>query len=909
MPDASLPSSIRFGPFMLDLASGDLLRDGRSTRLPEQQFQILKMLVFREGGVISREDIRKRLWPNDTIVEFDRSINAAIMKLRSALGDTADQPSFIETVARRGYRLLVPVQAVADKADKADNKTAEATVSVLKNGSLVGQRVSHYRVLGVLGGGGMGLVYEAEDLKLTRPVALKFLPVEVAKDPMTLQRFEREARTASSLNHPNICTIYQVEEHENQPFIVMELLEGKNLRALIAESLPSQDGKKVSLPLQQLLDMAVQIAEGLDAAHQKGIIHRDIKPANIFVTPRGQVKILDFGLAKVAESKSDSGSDPEKSVKDPLSRTATVSGNAQISNPGSALGTIAYMSPEQARGEPLDSRTDLFSFGIVLYEMTTGKHPFGGATADHISEAIQFRRPEAPSAINSAIPVSLEQIIERLMEKNTVARYGKAREVVDQLQAVRQQLRLSVWNLGLQEIPSIAVLPFEDLSADRSQQPFCEGMAAEIINALGGVQRLRVMSRTSSVRCREKGMDLSEIGLHLGVQSVLEGTVRKSGSRLRVTAQLVSTKDGSQSWSERYDRNEGDVFDIQDEIAGAIVRNLKIRLVDSAPGVRRSTQNLEAYKMYLKGRYFWERRNRASLQSAMTYFQQAISADPEYALPHSGLADCFMILNIYSVKPHKETYPQALRLAKRALELDPDLPEGHLSIGAIQLLIEHDWAGAEVSLTRAIELDPKLAVARVYRALVFATHKDWELAKSEVMLTVSDEPDSGLISYIAAAAMFWSGDLDAAAEFIERALDLEPKAVFIHWIRSWIFSLRGRAEEAISENLRAAVASDHHQMLVAALGVGYAQAGRTAEAEELIAELKSRSAQECIASQWIGEIYLALGRYDDALDYFERGFEEGNSFLLALAAAPHYVPLRNEPRYLSLVKKLNLSLD
>ncbi len=463
--------------------------------------------------------------------------------------------------------------------------------------------------------------------------------------------------------------------------------------------------------------------------------------------------------------------------------------------------------------------------------------------------------------------------------------------------------------MALHEIPSIAVLPFEDLSPDRSQQPFCEGMAAEIINALGGIQKLRVMSRTSSVRCREKGMDVNDISRHLSVQFVLEGTVRKSGSRLRVTAQLVSTKDGSQIWSERYDRSEGDVFDIQDEIAGAIVKNLKIRLVDSAPGVRRSTQNLEAYKMYLKGRYLWERRNRASLQSAMTYFQQAIAADPEYALPHSGLADCFVMLATYSIRSHKETYPQALGLAKRALELDPDLPEAHLSLGAIQLLMEHDWAGAEASLTRALELDPKLAVARVYRALVFGTRKDWQRAKSEVMLTIADEPDSGLISYLAAATMFWSGDLDVAAEYIERALDLEPKAIMIHWIRSWIFSLRGRAEEAISENLRAAVASDHHQMLVASLGVGYAQAGRTAEAEELIAELKSRSAQECIASQWIGEIYLAMGRYDDALDYFERGFEEGNTFLLALAAAPHYAPLRNEPRYQSLVKKLNLNLD
>jgi TolB-like protein len=577
-----------------------------------------------------------------------------------------------------------------------------------------------------------------------------------------------------------------------------------------------------------------------------------------------------------------------------------------LTSPGSTLGTVAYMSPEQARGEQVDTRSDLFSFGIVLYEMTTGRQPFVGSTAAVLFDAILHRQAPAPSTANPAMPMSLERLIQSLMSKDPAARHGRAKEVVEELRSIQRQQSSEHSNPAAQNIPSIAVLPFEDLSPDRSQQPFCEGMAAEIINALGGVQGLRVISRTSAVRCREKGMDLSEIGQHLSVQSVLEGTVRKSGARLRVTAQLVSTYDGSQTWSKRYDRSEGDVFDIQDEIAAAIVKNLKGKLVASVPAVRRATDNLEAYKLYLKGRYYWERRNRASLQSAMTHFEQAIAADAEYALPHSGLADCYTIMAVYSVKSYSETYPKASLLARRALELDPELPEAHLSVGAIRLLIEWDWAGAEASLTKALDLNPKLAVARAYRAFLFAITKRWPEARSESILTLRDEPDSGLLCYLAAGAYFWSRDLDTAAELIERALELEPRAVFTHWIRNWTLCLKGRAEETIPGMVQAVLASDHHPHLVSGLGVVYARAGRTAEAEELILELKSRSAREYIASQLVGEIYLALERFPEALDCFERAFEERNPFLMALASGPQYIPLQNEPRYRALLQRMNL---
>lgn len=437
MPVRPSSNVVHFGPFQLDLKAGELTRDDRTVRLQEQPFQILRMLLEQPGGVVTRDEIRRILWPNDTIVEFDQSINAAIKKLRLALGDSAEDPQYVETVARRGYRLMVTATWETAPPEKQSTPEDESYPKDA-GGNLTGKKISHYRILQVLGGGGMGVVYRAEDLKLGRPVALKFLPEELANDAVALKRFEHEARAASALNHPNICTIYAVEEHEGTPFIAMELLEGRTLRELIAEQPASAENKSSQghIQLGTLLDIGIQVAEGLDAAHQKGIVHRDVKPANIFVTSQGQVKILDFGLAKLQEYEA-RDSQPEPLVE-----------SRQASNPvlnltrtGTTVGTAAYMSPEQVRGEKLDARTDLFSFGLVLYEMAAGQRAFTGETAPVLREAIVSREPTAVHELNPQVPTSLERIVNHAIEKDLTMRYQSAAEMRVDLKKEAEAIR------------------------------------------------------------------------------------------------------------------------------------------------------------------------------------------------------------------------------------------------------------------------------------------------------------------------------------------------------------------------------------------------------------------------------------------------------------------------------------
>jgi len=522
--------------------------------------------------------------------------------------------------------------------------------------SLIGRTISHYRILERLGGGGMGVVYKAEDVKLHRFVALKFLPDNVAKDQQALARFQREAQSASALNHPNICTIHEIDEQNGMAFIAMEFLEGQTLKHAIA-------GRPMDL--EQLLTIAIDVADGLDAAHSKGIVHRDIKPDNLFVTEPGHTKVLDFGLAKVAES----------------SEGENESATLTLTQAGTAMGTLPYMSPEQLQGRRLDHRTDLFSVGAVLYEMTTGQRPFLGSSSMEISSSILRDTPRPAAELRADLPNGLQKILDRCLAKELTERYASARELREALDRLRRELssgsRACATSSGE---ASIAVLPFTNMSADPENEFFSDGITEEIINALTQIEDLRVAARTSAFTFKNKHVDLRIVGERLNVKTVLEGSVRKAGNRVRIMAQLINVADGYHLWSERYDRELKDIFEVQDDIARAIADRLKVALKGGQQlTVKPGTSNLEAYQLYLKGRALLYRRG-LDIRRAAQCFERAVVLDSHYALAWSGLADARNMVGLYGFERPDATMPQAMEAAFRAVALDSTLAEAHCSL-------------------------------------------------------------------------------------------------------------------------------------------------------------------------------------------------------------------------------------
>src|SRR5579862_8609299 len=711
---------------------------------------------------------------------------------------------------------------------------------------MIGETVSHYRILARLGSGGMGVVYLAEDIALGRKVALKFLVKETAATDTARARLLREARAASTLNHPHICVIHEVGEHNHQPFIAMEWLEGETLKSLC---------ERGPVPIDVTLRVVAEIADALEAAHMSGIVHRDLKPANLFVTKRGHAKVLDFGLATVAEPRQDSNA-------------STRPADSALTDPGTVVGTIAYMSPEQARGERVDARSDLFSLGVVLYEMASGRSAFAGPTAAVTFDAILNRRLPSLRALNAAVPAPLDLVIARLLAKDPASRPPSAKALRDELLAIRRTRgersgTASVAPAAADSGKSIAVLPFANLSANPENDYFSDGLAEELLNALTRLPGLRVAARSSAFQFRGRSADVHEIGRSLHVDHVLDGSVRRSANRLRVTAQLSDVANGYHLWSDRYDREMADVFEIQDEITAAIVKNLEPALLGTQqPAAVRHSDNVEAFERYLKGRHHWHHRTPQSLRTGLGYFDEAILLDPDYALAHAGLADSYALLITYGYIAPADGLDKAETAARRAMELDPELAESHFAMALCTFWLGEDWPQAERYFQRALEIQPRSSMAHVYYALYLATRHRFDDAALDAVEAISLDSLAPFIHGIAALAMYVSRRYEEALRLAERSLELHPDFALGLWTLGLICGRVGQFERATTVLDRVMTLSNRAPMFVGMVGLNHGFAGRRDEALRIAEELETRRATEYVVPSALLMVQVGLRNHD-----------------------------------------------
>jgi serine/threonine-protein kinase len=787
----------------------------------------------------------------------------------------------------------------------------------------------------------MGEVYRASDTRLQREVALKVLPPALAANPERLERFQREARALAALDHPGIVGVYSVEESDGIHFLTMQLVEGDPLDVRLAEG---------PLPLQSFLDIALPLSEALAAAHEKGIIHRDLKPANIMVTPDGRVKILDFGLARVESS----GSNPS------LTNTPTESRAAELTSEGQVFGTVFYMSPEQVRGARVDARSDVFSLGVVLYQMLTGERPFRGESAIDVMTAILRDTPAPVTDLRPDLPAHLGRVLRRCLEKEPRDRYQTSRDVYNELRDLQRESSAPppasgrrssrgaavpgsrrppvwAWAAGLAAallvagyfvarsrtarpagpgagaangtIQSLAVLPLDNYSGDPSQDYFAEGMTDELTSQLANISKLRVISRGSAMQFKGKNRPPTpEIAKKLDVDAVVEGSVIRSGDKVRITAQLIDARSDRHLWAKSFERSSKDVLALQDELAAAIAREIHVTLTpaEASRFAKAQTIDPEAYDAYLKGRYWFNRPSDENLQKAIALFEETTRKDPTYAPAFSGLSDAVLWAGYNEgFLTASEAKPRARAGAEKAIALDDDLAEGHASLATYRFFYEYDWSGCEAEFRRAFALNPNYAFAHDQFGLALGYQGRFDEAIAEGKRAAELDPLSPQISIDATIALGFAGQYRAAKDLVAKAAALDPTYFFAPFQNGWIDIQAGRPGDGIPE-LRKAKGMESPAFAPAWLAYAYGASGDRTRAAAEGADLAKRSLRGTVTAFNQAMVALGLGERARALDLLEQAFREDSQWLTWLRNDKAFDPLRSEPRFHALLKKLNL---